>query len=57
MVRAGNGTNNYIRDVKGATLIEMAQNDYIDIRLLQNTGSARTLNGNPQENYIDIVSL
>ena len=53
----GNGTNSYIREAKGATLIEMAQNDYIDIRLLQNTGSSRTLNGNPQENYIDIVSL
>ena len=53
----GNGTNSYIREAKGMTTIKLAQNDYIDIRLLQNTGSARTLNGNPQENYIDIVSL
>jgi len=53
----GNGTNNYVREAKGFTTIKLAQNDYIDFRLLQNSGSSRALNGNPQENYVDIISL
>lgn len=53
-VAAGGGYQLYLN---GATTISLVATDYIDVRLLQNSGSDATVDSDPLYGYIDIARL
>lgn len=47
----------YVIGLNGLTIIELSQNDYIDIRAYQNSGSAINVDADGQMSYVSIAKL